>query len=71
MMAGLLFSERPTLGHRWIPVWPFAAVTQLRFCPSVGPSDRRAHPGSGAGCMAHHTPGSCQHPEPAITEAAE
>lgn len=70
-MAGLLFSKRPALGQRQIPALPLAAVMQLRLCPFFGPSGRRARPGSGAGHTACRTPGSCQHPEPAITRAAE
>lgn len=68
-MTGLLFSDRLVLGQRWmsLPVWLRAAARRPRLCLSVGPSGRRAHPGSGAAHMAHRTPGSCQHPEPAIT----
>lgn len=67
--TGLLFRDRLVLGQRWmwLPVWLCAGARQPRLCLSVGPSGRRAHPGSGAAHMAHHTPGSCQHPEPAIT----
>lgn len=51
----------------WLPVWLCAAVRPPQLCPSVGPSGGRAHPGSGAAHTARHTPGSCQQPEPAIT----
>lgn len=51
----------------WLPVWLCAAARRPQLCLSVGPSGKRAHPGSGGAHTARHTPGSCQHPEPAIT----
>lgn len=51
----------------WLPVWLCAAVRWPQLCLSVGPSGKRAHPGSGAEQTAGHTPGFCQQPEPAIT----
>lgn len=51
----------------WLPVWLRAAVRRPQLCLSVVPSGKRAHPGFGAVHMAGHTPGSCRHPEPAIT----
>lgn len=51
----------------WLPVWLCAEVRRPQLCLLVGPSGKRAHPGSGAAHMARHTPGSCRHPEPAIT----
>lgn len=67
--TGLLFSDSPVLRQMWVwlPVWLCAVVRQPQLCLSVGPSGKRAHGGSGAAHMARHTPGSCQHPEPAIT----
>lgn len=62
------FSDSPVLGQRWVwlPVWLCAAVRRPQLCPSVGPSGKKSHPGSAAAHTARHTPGSCQHPEPAI-----
>lgn len=64
-----LLSDSPVLGQWWVwlPVWLCATVRRPQLCLSVGPSGKKAHPGSGATQMAHHTPGSCQHPEPTIT----
>lgn len=42
-----------------------------QLCLSAEPSGRRAHRGSGAARMVHHTPASDQHQEPAIIHAAQ
>ncbi len=64
-----LFSDSPAQGQRWVwlPVWLCAAGRRPQLCLSVGPSGKRALPGSAAAHRAGHTPGSCQQPEPAIT----
>ena len=69
-----LFSDSlGVLGQRWVwlPVWLCAAVRRPQLCLSVGPSGKRALPGSGAAHMAGHTPGSCRQPEPAITHTMQ
>lgn len=60
--TGLLFSDSPVLGQRWVrlPVW---------LCRPVKPYGKRAHGVSRAAHMACHTPGPCLHPEPAITHS--
>lgn len=55
----------------WLPVWLCTAEKQPELCLPVKPYGKRAHGVSGAAHMAHHTPGSCQHPEPAITHTMQ
>lgn len=63
----------PVLGQRWVwlPVLLCAAARRLQPGLSVGPSGKRAHPGSAAAHTADHTPVSCLQPEPVITHTMQ